>query len=278
MPVYKTKETFLREAIESILAQTYTDFEFLILDDCPDDPREDIVKSYQDKRIKYVKNEQNLGITPSRNKLIDMAKGEYLAIFDHDDISLPTRLEKEVRFLDENPDYGVVSSWTKHSNKDKIIKHPVTDHDIKVALIQNCELAHSAAMVRKSVLNKNNIRYEGDFSPSEDYRLWFRLAKLTKFYNIPEVLFIYRWHDNNTSISQAKKMADMTWRIRALFKAEFAAEYCEFIAKAKHTAKISLFGFIPFLKIIKQQNKTKVYLFEKILLLKFKTSSRLGEK
>ncbi len=278
MPVYKTEESYLREAIESILNQTFSDFEFLILDDCPDDDREKIVKSYKDKRIKYTKNERNLGITPSRNKLIDMAKGEYLAIFDHDDISLPTRLEKEVKFLDENIEYGVVSSWTKHSNKDKFIKHPITDHDIKVALIQNCELAHSAAMVRKSILDDNNIRYEADFSPSEDYRLWFRLAKLTKFHNIPEVLFIYRWHDNNTSISQANKMMNMTWRIRALFKAEFAADYQEFISKAKHTANITLFGFIPFLKIIKQQNKTKVYLFEKILLAKIKTSSRLGEK
>lgn len=96
MPVYKTQEEHLRQAIESVLNQTYADFEFLILDDCPDDTREDIVKSYQDKRIKYSQNEKNLGITPSRNKLIDMAQGEYLAVFDHDDISLPERFAKQV--------------------------------------------------------------------------------------------------------------------------------------------------------------------------------------
>ena len=84
MPVYKTNEAHLREAIESILNQTFTDFEFLILDDCPDDDREAIVKSYKDKRIKYSKNDKNLGITPSRNKLIEMSQGEYLAVFDHD--------------------------------------------------------------------------------------------------------------------------------------------------------------------------------------------------
>ena len=114
MPLYKTNECFLREAIESILNQTFTDFEFLILDDCPEDSRERIVQSYKDKRIKYSKNEHNLGITPTRNKLIDMAKGEYLAIFDHDDISLPTRLEKEVKYLDENPDVGVVGTKVKN--------------------------------------------------------------------------------------------------------------------------------------------------------------------
>ena len=96
MPVYKTPEKYLRAAIESILQQTFTDFEFLILDDYPLDNRQKIVASYADKRIKYFENSQNMGISASRNKLIDMAKGEYLAVFDHDDISLPQRLEKEV--------------------------------------------------------------------------------------------------------------------------------------------------------------------------------------
>ena len=123
MPVYKTKEEHLREAIESILNQTFSDFEFLILDDCPDDSRERIVKSYDDKRIKYIKNEKNLGITPSRNRLMQMAKGEYLAVFDHDDVSLPTRLEKQVQYLDANLDVGVVSSWVKEFPKHKIWKY-----------------------------------------------------------------------------------------------------------------------------------------------------------
>ena len=82
MPVYKTNEKYLREAIESILNQTYKDFEFLILDDCPNDTRESIVKSYNDERIKYFKNEKNLGISGARNKLIDLSSGEYLAIIN----------------------------------------------------------------------------------------------------------------------------------------------------------------------------------------------------
>ena len=88
MPVYKTQEEHLRAAIESILNQSFTDFEFLILDDCPTDTRETIVKSYNDPRIKYLINETNLGISKARNKLIDLAQGEYLAVFDHDDLSL----------------------------------------------------------------------------------------------------------------------------------------------------------------------------------------------
>ena len=96
-PIYNTNPAHLREMIESILNQTFTDFEFLILNDSPDNAKiEKIVKSYKDKRIKYFKNETNMGITPSRNKLLKMARGEYIAVFDHDDISVPTRLEREV--------------------------------------------------------------------------------------------------------------------------------------------------------------------------------------
>jgi glycosyltransferase involved in cell wall biosynthesis len=109
MPIYNnTQEEFLREAISSILSQTFTDFEFLILNDSPDNTKLDnIVKSFHDKRIRYYKNKKNLGISGSRNKLIELAKGEFLAIFDHDDISLPDRLEKQVEFLNAHPEIGV---------------------------------------------------------------------------------------------------------------------------------------------------------------------------
>ena len=112
MPVYNTKPEYLREAVESILNQTFKDFEFLILSDSPDNTEIDkIISSYDDKRIKYSKNTKNIGISESRNKLLKTAKGEYIAVFDHDDISLPNRLEKEVEYLDKNPDVSVVGSW-----------------------------------------------------------------------------------------------------------------------------------------------------------------------
>ena len=99
-PVYNTNETFLRAAIESVLAQTFTDFEFIIVNDASSDPNvEKTVKSYTDERIRYYANEHNLGISLTRNKLLDLAVGEYLAIMDHDDVSLPTRFEKQVDFV-----------------------------------------------------------------------------------------------------------------------------------------------------------------------------------
>lgn len=275
MPIYRTKEEYLREAIESVLAQTFADFEFLILDDCPEDDREQIVKSYKDKRIKYFKNERNLGITPSRNKLIDMAKGEYLAVFDHDDISLPERFAKEVAYLDENPEVGVVSCVVKQIVRNRLSKNPTNDHDIKLALMRTCAIQHSAAMIRKAVLIENKIRYEEEFSPSEDYALWCRLIPYTKFYNIPEVLFHYRDHKDNTSHHQTTQMQNATYAIWAFVKVMNPILYEEFLLKAKQTERWRLLGFIPFITKISQSNHSKVYIFEKMLLFVYKTIIKL---
>lgn len=111
MPVYQTDEAYLRQAIQSILNQTFSDFELLILDDCPSNSREQIVRSFTDLRIRYQKNPKNLGISATRNRLLDLAKGDYFAVMDHDDIAMPTRLACQVRVLDNNPDIGVVGCW-----------------------------------------------------------------------------------------------------------------------------------------------------------------------
>ncbi len=209
-PIYNTKPEHLREMIDSILDQTFTDFEFLILNDSPDNKEiEKIVKDYAkyDNRIKYYKNTKNMGITPSRNKLMKLAAGEYLAVFDHDDISVPTRLEKEVAYLDAHPDVGVVSGWLEFFGMyKKIHKTPEYDRDIKIKLTDECWVAHTASMIRKSVLVDNNIEYEQYYSPAEDYRLWQRLMDVTHFYNCQEVLVKYRWTATNTSIIQHDKM------------------------------------------------------------------------
>lgn len=278
MPVYKTNEIYLREAIESILAQTFTDFEFLILDDCPDDDRESVVKSYQDKRIKYLKNEKNLGISASRNKLIEMARGEYLAIFDHDDISMSERLEKEVAYLDAHLEVGLVGAQVRFIPKDKITTHPENNDDIRLLLLEHCCISHSCAMVRKSVLVENNIRYEEDFTPAEDYGLFCRLIGVTKLQNLQDVLLDYRMYDGNTSTLQRNKMRVATWKIRAMNRTVYPALWQEYLFCATFVSRISLFGFLPLLKIVKSAYKLKIYLFGKILILKIKNFSKIGKK
>lgn len=274
MPVYKTNEAYLREAIESILNQTFTDFEFLILDDCPEDDRENVVKSYKDTRIVYAKNERNLGITPSRNKLIDMAKGEYLAVFDHDDISLPERLEKQVAYMEANPHIGVCGCRLMRMSNHHLSKNPSHSDDIKLALMEVCAVTHPASMIRRSVLIENHIRYEEKFSPSEDYALFARLIPFTDFHNLDEVLFHYRDHAGNTSHLQSEKMRQASLAIRAFLQIENPLLYREFCLRAKQTMQFCLFG-LPLLKIIRQTYRIKGYLFEFLPIFSIKFRTRL---
>lgn len=262
MPIYKTNEVHLREAITSILTQTFTDFEFLLLDDCPDDDREKIVKSYNDKRIKYFKNEKNLGISASRNKLIDMARGEYIAIFDHDDISMPERLEKEVLHLDSHPEIGVVSGLVEHFPKIKVSCHPECNLDIKISLMSDCIVAHTATMIRKSVLESSGIRYEKEFSPAEDYMLFLRLVGKTMFYNIQEVLVKYRNFDGNTSHLQKEKMADADARCRCFAAKEYPYLYSKIkLLWGNRRIWLDLFNIIPFIKVNVTPKGFKIRLF-----------------
>jgi len=216
MPIYKPCEEHLRAAIESILNQTYSDFELLLLDDCPEDTREAVVRSYSDPRIRYEKNDRNLGITPSRNKLIDMARGEYLAVCDHDDVSLPERFAHEVAYLEEHPECGVVSGWSRVMGSDVIGRNPEQDDEIRYELVKGYVVCHPAAMLRKSALTENNIRYEEYYSPAEDYSLWCRLIPVTKFHNLQEVVLDYRVHDRCTTKVQSEKMHVAHQRVRAL--------------------------------------------------------------
>ena len=278
MPVYKTNEAYLREAIESTLKQTFTDFEFLIVDDCPSDTRESIVKSYNDPRIIYSINAQNMGITGVRNKMIDMAQGEYLAIMDHDDVSLPERFQKQVEILDAHPEIGVVGCKTQRMSNGNFSKNPTNDEDIRLALMRVCAITHPSAMIRKSVLTDNNIRYEEEFSPSEDYALWCRLIPYTKFYNLKDPLFLYRDHAQNTSHAQQGKMRSATLAIQAFVQTQNPALYQEFLFKAMHLSKFKLFNLIPFLTVKKQAQKTRVYLFGCLPLLSWKSTSKLQEK
>lgn len=245
-PLYNTDPVMLREAIDSILGQTFTDFEFILLNDSPENTELDkIVASYNDPRIVYTKNEKNLGISASRNKLLQMAKGEYLAIFDHDDISLPTRLEKEANYLDSHPDVGVCSSWSENFPKKRIVKYPESSVDIKNALLSHCAMIHSASMIRKSVLIENNIRWEEQYSPCEDYMLWVRLMGLTMFHNIQEVLIRYRYFDENTTNKQKEKMADKGRLVQCIAHKDYA-----FLLRENQKRKwVYLFRVIPLLKI-----------------------------
>ena len=263
-PIYKTDERFLREAIESVLKQTFTDFEFLLLDDCPEDDREKVVRSYDDKRIVYLKNERNLGITVSRYKLIDLAKGEYLAVFDHDDICRPERFAKEVAYLDAHPECGVVSGWTKPTCGG-VNEYPEDDHGIKLAMMAGISMWHPASMIRKSALG--DIRYETDFTPVEDYMLWMKLAPHTVFHNLRDVMIDYRWHESNTSVVRKRELDVQDLRCKAWAKVNLPELYAEFELRRETVRRVRLFG-IPLLKIVSGRRETEIRLFDRIPFLR----------
>lgn len=260
MPIYKTPEFFLKEAIESILNQTFKDFEFLILDDCPEDTIcEKVVSSFTDNRIQYFRNIKNLGISETRNRLLSLAKGEYIAVMDHDDISLPERFEKQVNFLDAHPDIGVVGCQAEHFPKIKRTHDPLTDEDIKKRMFFHCCLTHPATMIRKNVLS--DAPYQKKFTPAEDYALWADLAIKTNFANLPEVLFRYRKFGGNFSITQRNTMKQKATIIRTQLRHNLPVLWEATQAQTTYHWKIRLFGFIPFIKIVKEQTKTHIYIF-----------------
>lgn len=193
MPVYNA-EVYLEEAIESILDQTYRDFEFLIINDGSTDESKKIIESYTDRRIRLENNKKNRGLNYSLNKGIDLARGKYIARMDADDVSLPDRLQVQVEFMDKNPDIGVCGSWFKFTDTEEVDQKLTDPESIKAALFFTCQLGHPTVIIRKAFLDKYNLRYDTQIS-AEDYELWVRCARYFKIANIPKVLVLYRQHE-----------------------------------------------------------------------------------
>jgi glycosyltransferase involved in cell wall biosynthesis len=267
MPLYNTNPEYLRRSIESILIQTFKDFEFLILNDSPNNKElEKIVKSYDDPRIIYAENENNLGIALSRNKLIEMSHGKYLAVFDHDDVSIPDRLKKQVEYLDANPLVGVCSSRVgilRDGNTD-VGRVPENNLDIKCGLMWGNAVPHTSIMFRKSVLDETGVRYESKYSPAEDYMICIRLIEHTMFYNIQDTLVLWRDHGENTTYTRSEKMRDAAAMIQCI-----AYQLYPYLANMQERKKIwlRLFFVIPFIKIKMENNRVKCWLFGFIPLI-----------
>ena len=204
MPVYNTKKEYFIEAINSILRQTYIDFEVLIIDDCSNIDYCDVMSSYDDIRIKYFKLSQNVRAANARNFAIKKAKGEFIAFLDSDDIALPERLGLQLKFLEANPHIDCVGSSFMILPEGKICNHPANHIDIiKYLLFVGCSFLQSSVMLRKSTLIKNNIFYKDEFVPCEDYALWLDLIGVSTFANTNDILAKYRLHGNNVSIQKA---------------------------------------------------------------------------
>jgi len=214
MPVYNG-EKYLNEAIDSILRQTYSDFEFIIVNDGSTDKTEEIILSYADERIRYVKNEENIRLIRTLNKGIDLAKGKYIARMDADDISFQNRLEVQVQFMENNPQIGLCGSFLKTiGNKIGTVRFHTDDDTIRFRLLFSTYLRHPSVMIRKEVIQNHNIMYNADYLHVEDHKMWVDISKHTKLAIIPELLIKYRVHDDNISVKHQKIQANTESKIR----------------------------------------------------------------
>lgn len=215
LPVYNTNPRHLRECIESILNQTFQDFELIILNDASTENLDDIINSYTDERIRYYKNEINSGITKTRNRLLELAVGKYIAICDHDDISVPERFEKEYKFLEQNPEFSIVSGWIETFNektgRKKLWKKK--QYPQFFDFLKNCELLHPACMWRKADFEKYSLKYEEGYFGAQDYAMFSKAIRYMKFANIQEVILKYRQHENNAS-RQRQKMCLEAYKVQ----------------------------------------------------------------
>ena len=195
-------EKYLREAIESVLNQTFTDFEFIIVNDGSTDNSLEIIQSYDDERIKIINNEKNIGLTKSLNKALKQAKGEYIARQDADDVSLPNRFEEQVRYFEGHPEVVLLgtSVYLIDENEKIVGKRIVLAKPSIKDLFKENHFNHGSVMFKKEIVNQLGgynelIRY------SQDYELWLRITKYYDVRNLTQILYKLRSHDANIRLT-----------------------------------------------------------------------------
>jgi Predicted glycosyltransferases len=211
MPVYNAQQ-YIEETLMSVLNQTYTEFEVIIVDDCSQDKSMDMVRRMADSRFVILENNRNCGIAFSRNRAIRKSKGKYIAILDNDDIALPDRLERQVHYLEQYFSIGVIggeSVWI--DEKGRIIqerKFISKDPDyIKTSFLFENMYNNSEVMFRKSVIEDNNIKYCDDMLGMEDFKFWIDCTKVCKFSNLDRVVLKRRMVKTNTTSKIQKEKA-----------------------------------------------------------------------
>lgn len=192
MPLYNTPFEYLSATVESILSQTFGDFELIIIDDASSVEYKEFFEKFKDERIKYFKLEQNAGPGHARNEGIKKAAGEYVALVDSDDISLPERFRLQAEFLDKNPEISILGTSFQFSNRKNPALTIYEEKEIRNFLLFNSPLCNPTVMFRREDLVSRNLFFNEKINFAEDYNLWLDAAFAgLKFANLQEVLLIY---------------------------------------------------------------------------------------
>jgi len=203
MPVFNV-EKYLVESIDSILNQTYTDFKFYIINDGSSDGSEEVILGYDDPRIEYINNNSNQGYIKCLNQAIELVDSKYIIRMDSDDIALPTRIEKQVAYMEANPTVVVCGSsrinFYPEKHRKDVLMTAITDREkLFVNSIFNTSLHHPSVIIRTEVIKKYNLRYKEKYYYAEDKALWLDLSYHGELANIEEALLRYRIHYNQVS-------------------------------------------------------------------------------
>ncbi|UCZ56946.1 glycosyltransferase [Desulfurispirillum indicum] len=221
MPVYNALP-WLSEAIESMLSQSYDNFEFIIVDDGSSDGSREVLEQYaaKDQRIRLVFHDENKGVPTALNNGVKLSSGKYIARMDADDISLPNRLEAQVNYLEGNQSCGVVGGWMYRIRKKgdiKLKKYPETNEELKLLLIFECCFSHSTVVIRKEILHLLPFVYDERFRSAQDYDLWARLKDLCDFYCLQEPA-IYRRELESSVSMQARTSKAKRERVNLIYQ------------------------------------------------------------
>lgn len=205
MPVYNTAP-YLREAMDSMLLQTFMDFELIVLNDFSPDNTEEILDTYDDARIVRYCGEKNVGLSNVLNVGIEMARGKYIARMDSDDISMSNRLQVQVDYLEAHPEIDLVSAGMQlFGAKEEVWIREQNPEKVKIEALFHSPVLHASSMWRKDSFEKHGLRFCQEMVPAEDYDLWTRaLLKGLKLANLPEVLYKYRLHSTQATLQTDK--------------------------------------------------------------------------
>ncbi|MHB8261599.1 MAG: glycosyltransferase family 2 protein [Bacteroidia bacterium] len=213
LPVYNAAD-YLAEAIESILSQSYQNFELLLINDGSTDNSKNIINSYSDTRIRYFENDGNKGPSYTRNLGLIHSKGDYISFLDADDMALPNKLEQQLTFMKQHHEVGVCGCYAEYfGDRVGTWQYPVSNKEIRCRLMWGSSIIMSAAFIRKNTLANNNIQFSDKYLPTEDFKLWVEMSKVSQLHNIPEVLVKYRTHRQQITVTKEKLMNETKTKI-----------------------------------------------------------------
>ncbi len=278
MSTLNTKEEYLKEAVNSILSQTYTNFEFIIIVDGGMD--DEILLKFQDERIKIIKHDESIGLTKSLNEAIKECKGKYIARMDSDDIALKDRFRIQVAYMEKNPEIDMTATFYKEigENEKTTIECFNKPKQIDAKLFYINMILHPSVMFKKEFLNTHHITYDENYIYSQDFELWTRIAKKGNIQIIPKILMKYRIHEAQISTGKFQKQSEIYCQIlkRNLKELNLEEENIKYIlmlnTRNNEVDIVALKEFIK--KAIDKNSEIKRYdekIFKKVLKVAFAT-------